>query len=237
MTSPNDLPSLEQAAALLAEAEQRNPGPWVQHSFHVAEAARLIAGRVKTDPLSSLDPERAYIFGLLHDIGRREGVTDMRHALDGYTYLMGLGYPAAAQICMTHSSPIQTIYAGAGTWDCSAEERETAERLLAGIEYTGYDRLIQLCDSLALPSGYCLIEKRLVDVALRHGFNPYTLEKWKAFLRIQREFEQAIGGSIYALLPGVIDNTFGAEHSSSSLSSGAPKGPSTSAAARKSSVL
>lgn len=97
--------------------------------------------------------------------------------------------------------------------------------------------LIQLCDALALPGGFCLIEKRLVDVALRHGTNPYTIPKWKAFLEIQREFEETIGGSIYALLPGVIENTFGFDSSASSASSGAPNGPRTSDAARKSSVL
>ena len=66
-----------------------------------------------------------------------------------------------------------------------------------------------MCDALALPGGCCLIEKRLVDVALRHGFNEFTLAKWEAKLAIQREFEAVIGQSIYRLLPGVIENTFG----------------------------
>ena len=30
--------------------------------------------------------------GLLHDIGRREGVTGMRHTLDGYRYLLEQGF-------------------------------------------------------------------------------------------------------------------------------------------------
>lgn len=46
-----------------------------------------------------------------------------------------------------------------------------------------------LCDCLALPTGFCLIEKRLVDIALRHGFNDYTLEKWRAFFAIRARFE------------------------------------------------
>jgi len=89
------------------------------------------------------------------------------------------------------------------------EERKFVKDYLAGIEYTEYDRLIQLSDALALPSGFCLIEKRLMDVALRYGLNDYTLLKWKATLNLQQEFEQAIGQSIYGILPGVVSNTFG----------------------------
>ena len=202
----DSLPTLEKATQMMAEAESRNPGPWVQHSIFVAQAAQIIASRHP-----SLDPDSAYILGYLHDIGRREGVTAMRHAIDGYTYLSEQGFENAGRISMTHSFPIKTIYAGAGKWDCSDKELRFAESYIAQIEYTDYDTLIQLCDSLAMSTGYCLIEKRLVDVALRHGINDLTLQKWKAVLKIQKDFEQAIGRSIYTLLPGVAENTFEVE--------------------------
>ncbi len=48
---------------------------------------------------------------------------------------------------------------------------------LAKTEYDDYDRLLQLSDALALPDGLCLIEKRLVDGALRHGVNAFKLPK------------------------------------------------------------
>ena len=54
-----------------------------------------------------------------------------------------------------------------------------------------------------------LIEKRLVDVALRHGFNAHTLSKWQAIFSIEQEFSAALGASIYTTLPGVVENTFG----------------------------
>ena len=38
-----------------------------------------------------LDVEQAVICGLLHDIGRRYGVTYLAHVYDGYRYLMELG--------------------------------------------------------------------------------------------------------------------------------------------------
>jgi HD superfamily phosphodiesterase len=71
------IPTLDVAERLLKEAETRNPGPWVAHSKNVALAAKCIAEH------SNLDAEAAYIMGLLHDIGRREGITKMRHTLDG----------------------------------------------------------------------------------------------------------------------------------------------------------
>ena len=200
------IPSRERAELYLLEAQSLNPGPWVDHSRRVAEAAGYIAG---AHP--HLDAESAYILGLLHDIGRRSGVTDMRHVLDGYRFLLAEGYPDAARACLTHSFPVKTPFAGAGKWDCSPEEIQFIQKSLEEIEYNRYDELIMLCDCLALPTGFCLIEKRLVDVALRHGFNDYTLEKWRAFFAIRDRFEAEIGGSIYSLLPGVMVQTFGFE--------------------------
>lgn len=198
------VPSLAEAKQMLAKAGGMNPGPWVAHSIFTAQAAEIIAARHP-----ALDPAKAYILGMLHDIGRREGVSDLRHTLDGYRYLFKMGYEDAAQVCLTHSFPTKSIRDGAGEWDCSPEELAFVEAYLSKVEYNEYDRLVKLCDALALPDGFCLIEKRLVDVALRHGVNDHTVEKWKAILAIQKEFEQAIGCSVYSLLPEVVENTFG----------------------------
>lgn len=62
-------------------------------------------------------------------------------------------------------------------------EAEFIQNYLACIEYNDYDRLIQLCDALSFPTGPTYIEKRLVDVALRYGFNELTIPKWEAFLK------------------------------------------------------
>ena len=48
----------------------------------------------------------------------------------------------------------------------------------------------------------------MVDAALRHGFNNLTIAKWEAFFAIQQEIEEAMGGSMCVLLPGVVENTF-----------------------------
>ena len=198
-----NIPDLTEAERLLSEAEMKNPGGWADHARYVALAARNIA---EVHP--ELDAETAYILGLLHDIGRQEGVTDHRHILDGYTFMTELGFDDAARICLTHSYPLQDINAGSGTWDGTEDELAFVETYLNGRDYTDYDRLLQLCDALAWPTGFVIIEKRLVDVALRRGINAMTVEKWRAFLALQRYFEKAIGRSIYSVLPGVVENTF-----------------------------
>jgi hypothetical protein len=197
------IPPRKIADQYLVEAGCQNPGRWVAHSQQVAQAAEALATHHP-----QLSGEPAYILGLLHDIGRRVGVTDMRHGLDGYHFLIAEGYPEAAQICLTHSFPLPFTGVGSGKWDCSAEELTFVQSYLDRVEYTQYDRLIQLCDAICLPAGPVLMEKRLMDVTLRHGFNDFTLRKWQAFFTIQSEFETELGASIYQFLPNVAANTF-----------------------------
>ncbi len=197
------IPTLNEAEKLLAEAESRNPGPWVAHSRNVALAAKCIAEH------SNLDAETAYILGLLHDIGRREGVTKMRHTLDGFRFLQDLGFDDAARICITHSFVLKNMDAHEGRWDCSVEESKFVADFVKATEFDDYDKLFQLCDALALAEGICLLEKRIVNVALRIGVNGQTVAKWKALFEVQKYFEQKMGQSIYKVLPGVIETTFG----------------------------
>ena len=199
-----NLPSRIEAIRLLEEAETFNPGPWVTHSQNVATAAKIIA-----DYHPRLDAQAAYIMGLLHDIGRREGRKHMRHIIDGYTFLRNLGFDAAARISLTHSFPIPDLNAFMGERDCSSQDMKFIKDFLASTELTEYDLLIQLCDGISLPSGFCLLEKRIVDVAMRYGINDKSIPSWQARFRTKEIFESVIGRSIYLLLPGIIEGTFG----------------------------
>ena len=70
------------------------------HSRFVAEACKNIASHCK-----DLSSGQAYIFGLLHDIGRYAGVSSERHLIDGYQYCVERGWEKAAQICISHAFP------------------------------------------------------------------------------------------------------------------------------------
>ncbi|MBQ3416901.1 MAG: HDOD domain-containing protein [Ruminococcus sp.] len=195
------LPTIIEAEKRLNEAELRNPGNWIGHSKTAALCAKAIA-----EHCDDLDADTAYILGLLHDIGRREGVTDMRHIIDGCNYMNSLGYDDCARICLTHSFPYKDIRSYNGQNDCTAKETDFIIIFLNKIEYDDYDRLIQLCDALALQNGATYIEKRLVDVVMRRGFNDMTIPKWKAFLDLKDYFDQKTRTDIYQLI-GVIPSS------------------------------
>ena len=191
------------AEKALEYAHEANPGPWADHSRYVAQACENIA---KHCP--HLNTDDAYSYGILHDIGRNEGVTSERHLLDGYRYCKARGWDKAAQICISHAFMIKDISTSIGIFDMPQEDKDFMEQFVQHAIYDDYDLLVQLCDALALPTGFCLLEKRFVDVAIRYGSHPVLAERWKAVLDIKSHFEEIIGCSIYDLLPGVVENTF-----------------------------
>ena len=191
--------TIEQAKQELNIAVQNNPGPWEQHSLVTADNARRIAEKVP-----GMDPDKAYLMGLLHDIGRREGVTGMRHVIDGYDYMMQLGEPEIAVICLTHSFASQNVEHFEGKHDCTAEQKNFIRDFVENRVYDDYDKLIQLCDAISLPEGACIMEKRFVDVALRHGVREYTTTRWRAYMDLKKYFDSLCGCDIYTLLPKLI---------------------------------
>ena len=194
----------ETANELLVWAEQKNPGKWIEHSYNVAKTAETIA------KYCSLDNNLSYIFGLLHDIGRYEGITHLRHIFSGYNLMKNKGYNNIAKICLTHSFPYKNINSYQGEFDCSLEEIIIMERELDKMEYDDYDKLIQLCDAISSDKGITLMEIRLVDVVKRNGFNEFTLNKWNAFFEIKNYFEMKCGRNIYKIFKEeIIENVIG----------------------------
>lgn len=185
-------PRREEAHRLVKEAEIFNPGLWGNHSRITAVCAEKIAAKC------AMDTEKAYVLGLLHDIGRKFGIRHLAHVYDGYHYMMELGYSAAARICLTHSfcKPELSVYIG--NFDISSEQQTELQTLLSSLEYDDYDRLIQLCDCLAGTEGVMDMEQRMLDVKQRYGF--YRQDKWDTNLWLRQYFEEKAGQSIYEIL-------------------------------------
>ena len=200
------IPTRAEALALLEWAHAQNPGPWKVHSLAVARVAETVAAA------AGLDGERAFVLGALHDIGRYEGVRGAHHIVAGARFLREKGWDEAARVCLTHSFPDGCLERYIGDWDLTEEEDAEVRAFFDGIRFDDYDRLVQLGDALGLPSGVCLMEKRLMDVALRHGVFPGLEKKWQAILDIKAGFERRIGGSIYDLFPEAVANTFGEQN-------------------------
>ena len=184
------LPARTEAERLLREAERCNPGPWGNHSRVAAHCAEKIA-----ELCEGMDAEKAYILGLLHDIGRKFGVRHLGHVSDGYTYMTSLGYEEAAKICLTHSFQNQSMEDYIGKSDTSDEEQKLIHTALGNVVMDDYDRLIQLCDALAGSEGVLDMEERMEDVKKRYG--SYPQEKWDSNVKLKDYFEKKIGKDIY----------------------------------------
>lgn len=104
----------QNAELALKEASKSNPGAWTDHSRYVAEACKHIALHC-----GHLSANQAYLYGLLHDIGRYAGVTSERHLIDGYRFCMERGWEKAAQICISHAFMIQDMDTSIGEFDVS----------------------------------------------------------------------------------------------------------------------
>lgn len=187
------LPTREEAERLLKEAESCNPGPWGDHSRVAAHCAEKIA-----KACGDMDPEKAYICGLLHDIGRKFGVRHMGHVSDGYSYMMSLGYDEAARICLTHSFKNKRIDDYVGKIDTTEEELKMIVDTLKELEMDDYDLLIQLCDAIAGAEGVMNIEDRMNDVKRRYGH--YSQTKWDSNLALKKSFEDRMGQDIYTVV-------------------------------------
>lgn len=183
------------AKILLKEAASCNPGQWEQHCEFTAEAAEKIALECE-----GLDPEKAYVFGLLHDIGRRFGVAQLAHVYNGYHYLLELGYQEAAKIALTHSFVHGKIENYLGKFDISKEKQEELVLLLQKTQFDDYDYLIQLCDAIAGADGIVSLEERMEDVKSRYGY--YPQEMWDKTVELKRYFENKMQKNLYDIVKG-----------------------------------
>lgn len=185
-------PTREEAEKILQDGLISNPGPWGNHCKTAAHCAEKIA-----EECGDLNPEKAYVLGLLHDIGRKFGGRHLGHVSDGYSYMMKMGYDEVAKTCLTHSFNNHTVDEYIGKFDVSEDELHLIKTELAKTVYDEYDKLIQLCDSLAGAEGVLDIEERMGDVKKRYG--SYPQEKWIANIELMHHFQKKMKKDIYAV--------------------------------------
>lgn len=193
------VPSRQQAEQILAEGQARYSevsqihGRWADHCRTAAACAEKIAARCP-----GLDPDKAYVLGLLHDIGRRWGDGHLRHVYYGWKYMAEQGYGEVAKICLTHSFQIQGIDAYVGHRDIPPEALAELTAALEAAVYDDYDRLIQLCDSIAGPDGPVDMAARMEDVRRRYG--DYPQDKWDKNFELKGYFEHWAGAELYDIV-------------------------------------
>lgn len=150
-----------------------NTSSWINHSLNVGLCARTLA-----TGLENVDPNTAFVLGILHDIGRKFK-TDMQHTVYGYEYLVSKGYPNEALICLTHSHiygercannepavPGWSCINGQSVWDPTIETDDLT-KFLKQQNYTVYDSLLNIADIMATNDAILPVYDRLQDIATR----------------------------------------------------------------------
>ena len=83
------------------------------------------------------------------------------------------------------------------------EREKMIREYILHCEADDYDRLIQLCDSLAVDYGFVILEKRFVDVTRRYGIMEGYIKGWETAFAIKESFEKEMGCSVYDVLPDI----------------------------------
>lgn len=193
------LPTYDQAFALLDSVfpshNLDNSGERL-HSYSTAIIAEIIASNTP-----HLNPQKAFIIGLLHDYGKAEQkLTGHFHGLLGYHKMLELGYDEAAQICLTHSFRTKDFNID----DFPSYNRDdiiACHKLIKQLEFDDYDKLIHLADSISKGIGSSTIDDSISYYRIRYKLKPEILNKLESETKaLKSYFDQLCNADVDALL-------------------------------------
>ena len=201
------MPSLNEAMQLFEKACQITDEYNIQdglpkrisrrHYLRVAENAKLIAEKTPY-----LNPEKAYILGLLHDYGEYKTHRDntLFHGTVGYDEMMKLGYDEVAKICLTHSFFCKHIYPEDYTAYPQKDILRAAE-YIRNHPLDDYDKLIQISDLMVKTDKNTNIEERLDFVADKYHVPTEVINRKKQdALALKSYFDNLCGQDIYKIV-------------------------------------
>lgn len=163
------------------------------HSMGVAHFARLIASHI-----DGLNPEKAFVLGLLHDYGKK--YSERFHGLVEYLELTEMGYPLAAKICLSHTFPKKDFLIDYYP-SYPQEDIKISKELLAVMQYDDYDRLIQFCDMFFEALIIKRPEERIQNIKKRYNLNDevyhFILNETAS---LKSYFDKKCGQDVYKVL-------------------------------------
>ena len=189
--------TVEKAREMLEEARGKIPDDhWINHSICVGNSAGKIAEKL------NLDVDYAKTLGYIHDIGKSVGEFK-EHVMNGYKYIKELGYDDEyANICLTHSYLNNDVYCTAGGIPRDIPFRT---EFIKNHEYTIYEKIINLCDLMCTAKVFT-VDKRLIDIIIRHGTYSNTQYHIKETYKLKEYFDNLLGYDLYKLFPEIKDN-------------------------------
>ncbi|MDR3031004.1 MAG: HD domain-containing protein [Holosporales bacterium] len=169
-----------------------------KHSLTVAFAAKTIAAKTE-----NLDPKKAFLYGLMHDIGKffLSKPEIYKHPRIGYE-LTKLKYPDIAEICVSHPFPnfaLKSYF----TQYCAGDafEADRIEKALSGVKINDYIELIQLCDKLSGINDYMSLELKFKWYKDNYQIYEESFKaNYKKLSEIKLKFDAAIKNNVYTLL-------------------------------------
>ncbi len=122
--------------------------PHAAHILIVAASAAIITHQIKKNNKDSLvDVEKAFVLGLLHDIGRYivdENEAQYPHTIAGYDHCIKLHAASVAPICLTHAILDKATKEEYPRY--TPEQLDFANEKISKIDRSFYDDLIMLID-------------------------------------------------------------------------------------------
>lgn len=201
----------EKAKELLniARKKVKNSG-WINHCICVGNCARRIATALNKVGYE-LDIDKITTLGYIHDIGKQfkyehDGV--FSHAVFGYNYIKFLGYDEEyAGICIKHSFLNNDIDCLSNTSDETDRNNKNYDFVSNYIknEYTIYEKIINLCD-LMCTQEIQTVDKRMMDLLLRHGVFAKTHYHIEETMKLKKYFDDLLGYNLYDLFPEIKEN-------------------------------
>ncbi len=198
------LPTLDEAHQLVQNltTEMANLHIGKKESFgHYLRVAQNAEGIAKCLP--HLNPEKAYIMGLLHDYGQVDEAKDHHffHGLIGYQKLCALGYDEAARAALVHSFFEHENITPERYHSYDANAIRECAHLLSLTPFDDYDRLVHLADLMAVGEKATTIERRFEYLAATYRINEEMVkDKFALACNLKHYFDNLCGRDVYDIL-------------------------------------
>jgi hypothetical protein len=170
-----------------------------EHSKTVANAAKRIATCIK-----EMDSEKAYIYGMMHDVGKfyLDKQNSYKHPRLGYD-IMKNSYNDVAKICISHAFPDFDSFEHVLHY-CHGDEIETHTvfDILKTIRRNNYIDLIQFCDKISGVHGYMTIEDKFNWYIKMYKIekNAMSLHYLKCLNAIKKNLDKIAGSDVYDIV-------------------------------------
>jgi len=188
----------EEAISLL-DKHSSAESSWRDHCLQVSSAARRLAEIIASRGFA-VDPERAEVLGLLHDLGRSKGHT-LRHGIEGYLLAREEGLHDEARICLVHVLKGRSLRDAVALGMLTEQER-------SGLLKNGWkpghlsleEKLAIVADALISDTGLVPTEQKYANARRRYGAQLHHYEDEAWVKRLGDEISELLGRRPYDAL-------------------------------------